>query len=69
MGLRPHPCLAGPRLHDAAVVGALKERREGSGVSGSAWPTLPSPLNPAPPLPSNLGLRQEGQDAGAAAAL
>ena len=26
-GLCPQPCLAGPRLHDAAVLGALREKR------------------------------------------
>ena len=37
-------------------------------MSGITWPVPSLPLPPAPPLPSNLGLRQEGQDAGGSTA-
>lgn len=49
MGLRPHPCLAGPRLHDAAVLGALGS---GSGVAqevGAGDQAVPEAATPTAP--------------------
>lgn len=50
MGLRPHSCLAGPRLHDAAVLGALREKRDGERCEWQCWaePSLPLLTQPRP---------------------
>lgn len=72
-GLCPQPCLAGPRLHDAAVLGALREKRRQR--CEQRWLALPLPsLTPKGecvclPIPhtlgltltSSLGFRQEEQ--------